>query len=99
MNTTPLTAPAGCVVIASCAGEPTVPVALNVNGLPDSPDAVALTVFAPIAAPRVQLVRVAIPLAFVTTLAGLAGEITPPPPVTVKMTTIFTCATRTVTPT
>ena len=66
---------------------PGVPVALNVTGLPLSPAAVAVTVFAPAVAPSVQLVNVAIPLAFVLTLAGVAGTITPPPTVRVNVTT------------
>ena len=83
----PLTAPAGCVVITNCVAAPGVPVALNVTGLPLSPAAVAVTVFAPAVAPSVQLVNVAIPLAFVLTLAGVAGTITPPPTVRVNVTT------------
>ena len=66
---------------AIVAAEPTVPVALNVTGLPDNPAAAAVTVFAPGTEPSVQFVNVAIPLAFVLTLAGLAGLVEPAPAV------------------
>lgn len=81
-----VTAPAGCVVITNCVAAPVVPVALNVTGLPDRPAADAVTVFAPSVAPCVQLVSVAMPLAFVVTVAGVAGTITPPPTVRVNIT-------------
>jgi hypothetical protein len=62
------------------------PVAVNRTGLPVMPDpvAVALRVFAPGVAPKVQLPTVAIPLASVTT--GTAGRTVPAPPVTAKVT-------------
>ena len=60
-------------------GAPTVPVALNVIGLPVSDPAAALTAFAPAVAPNVQDVSVATPLAFVATVAALAGTSVPLP--------------------
>src|SRR5437660_11327981 len=56
-NATPLRAVAdGCVVIASFAAAPAVPVAVNVTGLPvmPLPAAVAASVFGPAVVPRVQ---------------------------------------------
>ena len=41
---------------------------------------------APATVPSVQLVTVAMPLALVCTVAGDAGVIAPPPPVTVNVT-------------
>jgi hypothetical protein len=67
-------------------GLPTMPVAEKTIGLPVSPLDAAEILFAPATAPSVQLVSAAIPLAFVTTVAGLAGLIEPPPPVTVNVT-------------
>ena len=82
---------------------PVRPEAVNVTGLPVSPLTAAARVLllVPAAGPRVQLVRVAIPLALVLTVAGLAGLVEPPPPVTVKVTDTpltgfpFTSVTRT----
>ena len=67
---------------------PTVPEALNVTGLPLGTVAEADTVLLllPAPEPRVQLVKVAIPLTSVVRIAGLAGTIDPPPPVTVNVT-------------
>jgi len=84
VNATVFCAPPGCVVIASCVAAPAVPVALKVTGLPVSPAAVAVTVFAPATVPSVQLVSVAMPLAFVTTVVG--GAMIPPPAVTANVT-------------
>src|SRR5438034_118677 len=57
-------------------------------GLPPSPVALAVSVLLllPTAGPSVQLVRPAIPEAFVLTTAGLAGTVDPPPAVTVNVT-------------
>src|SRR5947199_78568 len=57
-------------------------------GLPPSPVALAVSVLLllPTAGPSVQLVRPAIPEAFVLTAAGLAGAEAPPPAVTVNVT-------------
>ena len=70
--------------------EPMFPEAVNVIGLPLKPGAVAVRVLllVPDPGPRVQLVKVAIPLALVLSVAGLAGLIDPPPPVSVKVTEI-----------
>ena len=76
----------GSVVTTNCVGAPAMPVASNTTGLPVRPVTAALTEFAPAIVPSVHDVSVAIPLAFVTTLAGLTGLIAPPPPVTVNVT-------------
>ena len=65
---------------------PAVPVAVNVNGEPVSPAAVALSVFAPAVVPSVQPVTAAIPSAPVATVAGDAGSIEPPPDATANVT-------------
>jgi len=65
-----------------------VPVAVNVTGLPESPLAAAVRVFAPALEPSVQDVSVAIPEPFVVTVPPLAGDVEPPPAVTVKVTTV-----------
>src|SRR5262245_54483307 len=65
---------------------PGVPVAVNASGLPVSPVDAALSVFAPAVVPSVQLVSAAMPLALVAIVAGDAGVIVPPPPVTVNVT-------------
>jgi hypothetical protein len=67
---------------------PVVPEAVKVTGLPERPVAAAVTVLllVPAVGPRVQLVRVATPEAFVLTAAGLAGVVDPPPAVRVKVT-------------
>jgi hypothetical protein len=83
VNAAPLVAPLGCVVIANWVAAPAVPVALNVTGLPVRPAADAVTVFAPAVVPNVQLVSVAIPLAFVTTVLG---DTVPPPAVAANVT-------------
>jgi hypothetical protein len=86
---TTVPAVADCVVTEFATivvGEPTVPVALNVIGLPVNPVAVAVSVFAPAVVPNVQLVTVAMPLAFVVTVAGLAGDSVPLPLVIVNTT-------------
>jgi len=84
VNAAPLVAPFGWVVTASCVAAPAVPVAVNVTGLPVSPATVAVTVFAPAFVPSVQLVSVATPLAFVSTVVG--GAMVPPPAVTANVT-------------
>jgi hypothetical protein len=86
VSATPLTDPPGCVPMVSCDAAPAVPVAVKVTGLPLSPATDAATVFAPAVVPSVQPVRVARPAASVTTVAGLAGVIEPPPLVTVNVT-------------
>jgi hypothetical protein len=63
-------------------GVPAVPVAVNVM-VPDTPAAVAVAVFVPGVVPNVHVVAVAMPLAFVFTVAGVME---PPPPVTLKLT-------------
>src|SRR5207253_1483085 len=50
-------------------GAPAVPVAVNVTGLPFTPGAVAVNVFAPAVVPSVQLPTAAMPLALVVWLA------------------------------
>jgi len=66
---------------------PTVAVAVNVAGLPDTvPDTEAWTVFVPGVEPSVQDVSPALPEASVFTLFPLAGTVLPPPPVTVNVT-------------
>src|ERR1051325_940562 len=67
---------------------PAVADAVNVTGLPESPEALAVSVLllTPAVGPSVQAVRVAMPEALVLTTAGLAGVDVPPPPVTVKVT-------------
>lgn len=60
------------------------PVALNVTGLPVSPLADAVTLFAPATAPSVHEVTVAMPLAFVTTDVGD----TVPPPLAIANVTV-----------
>src|SRR5207249_4083832 len=69
-------------------GEPAIPEAVNVTGLPVRPVAAAeiVLLLLPAVGPRVQLVRLAIPEAFVLTAAGLAGTEAPPPAVRVKVT-------------
>ena len=62
---------------AICAAAPTVPVAVNVTGEPVSDPLVAVIVFDPAVAPRVQLPTVAMPPAFVVT----DELVTEPPPV------------------
>src|SRR5437773_7854282 len=67
-NATPLCAALdGAVVSASFVAAPAVPSAVNVTGLPVTPDptAVAVSVFTPPVVLRVQLPTVAIPLPFV----------------------------------
>ena len=86
---TDVPAVANCVVTEFAAivvGDPTVPVAVNVTGLPVKPVAVAVNVFAPAVTPSVQLVTVAMPLALVVTVAGLAGDSVPAPLVIVNTT-------------
>src|SRR5262249_35808790 len=63
---------------------PGVPVAVKVTGLPDRPVAVAVSAFAPIVLPRVQLVTCATPNALVST--GVVGSTPPAPPVTANVT-------------
>lgn len=65
---------------------PAKPVALKMTGLPVDTDADAVTLLGPAAVPSVQVVSVAIPLAFEVTRAGLAGTIDPPPPLTANAT-------------
>lgn len=67
-------------------GAPATAVAVNVIGLPVRPVAPAVSALAPATAPSVQLVMVATPEAFVATTAGLAGDVVPPPVVTVNVT-------------
>src|SRR3989442_928250 len=88
-NATPLCAALeGDVVKASRPAAPAVPSAVNVTGLPVSPLDVAVSVFVPAVALRVQLPTVAIPLPFVVWVppvtpppppAGGKGTVTPPP--------------------
>src|SRR6267143_3077516 len=75
---------AGCTVTRDCVllGGATVPVAVNVTGLPVRPLAVAVSVFAPGRTPSVQDV-VAMPLVLVEVVVGFA---VPPPPVAVNVT-------------
>src|SRR5205814_549144 len=75
---------AGSAVTRDCVllGGPTVPVAVNVTGLPVSPVAVAVSVLSPGSSPSVQDV-VAIPLALLEVVMGFA---VPPPPVTSNRT-------------
>src|SRR2546422_6736166 len=76
-NATPLCAALdGAVVKASRPAAPAVPSAVNVTGLPVSPLDVAVSVFVPAVALRVQLPTVAIPLAVVVWVP----PVTPPPP-------------------
>jgi hypothetical protein len=63
---------------------PAVPVAVNVNGLPVSPVALAVSVFDPAVGPSVQDVTAAIPLAPVVT--GVVGLTIPPPDATANVT-------------
>ena len=63
---------------------PAIPVAVNVTGLPESPDAVAVSVFVPAVVPSVQLVTEAIPLELVVT--ALVGTTVPPPEATANVT-------------
>src|SRR5882724_8813533 len=63
---------------------PAVPVAVNVTGLPVSPGAVALRVFAPAVVPSVQDVTAASPAAVVVT--GAVGFTVPPPVATANVT-------------
>ena len=73
---------------SSEAGAPANPVAVKVTGLPLNPLAVAVTVLllVPTVGPKVQLVRLATPLALVLTTAGLPATVVPPPPPTSKVT-------------
>src|SRR2546430_13391026 len=79
-NATPLRAVAdGCVVIASFAAAPAVPVAVNVTGLPvmPLPAAVAVSVFGPAVVPSVHEDTAAIPPGPVVT--GVVGFTVPLP--------------------
>jgi len=67
---------------------PAVPVAVKVTGLPVDTEAEAVTVLVPEVVPSVQLVRLAIPLELVFTMAGLLGRSVPPPAVREKVTAI-----------
>src|ERR1043166_1925489 len=67
---------------------PAFPVALKVTGLPLRLTEDAVRVLLPAVVPRVQLVRVAMPLLLVLIVAGLAGLELPPPAVMVKTTAI-----------
>ena len=71
-------------------GEPMIPEAVKVTGLPLKPaaEAVRVLLLLPAEGPTVQLARAAIPLGLVLIVAGLAGLIDPPPPVRVKVTEI-----------
>ena len=73
---------------AMVVAEPMFPEAVKVIGLPLKPGAVAVRVLllVPDPGPRVQLVKVAIPLALVLRVAGLAGLIEPAPLVTANVT-------------
>jgi hypothetical protein len=64
------------------AAAPAAPVALKLTE-PETPAALAVTPFTPAVVPRVHVVAVAIPLAFVLTEAGVTD---PPPPLTLKLT-------------
>jgi hypothetical protein len=64
-----------------------VPVAVKTTGLPESPLAVAATVFAPAVVPKVHVVSAATPELFVVTVDPLTGEVVPLPPVVVNVTT------------
>ena len=66
--------------------DPAVPVAVNVTGLPIKVPEAAVSVFVPAVEPSVHEVSWARPLAVVVSVAGDAGDIVPPPPVTVKTT-------------
>ena len=68
-------------------GGPTVPVAVNVTGLPVSPLAVAVSVFVPAVGLRVHEVSVAIPSAPV--LTGVVGVTVPLPAAGVNVTSTF----------
>ncbi len=86
---TAVPAVAVCVVAdkaASVLGEPMLPCARNVTGLPTSPVTEAVSTFGPAAIPRVHDRRDAIPPESVTTLAGLTGLLEPPPPVITNAT-------------
>src|SRR5687768_15551831 len=68
---------------------PTVPVAVKTTGSPARASAptVASSVLAPAVVPSVHDVSAAMPALFVVTVPPLAGEVLPPPAVTVKVTT------------
>lgn len=83
VKATPEAPPDACWVSASTAPVPGVPVAVNVNGEPDRPVAVAVTEFDPAVAPKVQVPAVAIPEASVVAPAPV---IEPPPLATAKVT-------------
>jgi hypothetical protein len=61
---------------------------VNVTGLPPKPAELAVNelLFVPAELPTIQLVSVAIPLALVLIVAGLAGVELPPPAVIVNIT-------------
>ncbi len=86
-NATPLCAALdGGVVKASRAAAPTVPLAVNVTGLPLIPDpvAVAVNVLVPAVVPSVHDVTVEIPLPLVVT--GVVGFTVPPPDAAANVT-------------
>src|SRR5207248_3730089 len=70
---------------------PAFPVALNVSGLPVSPVAVAVSVFAPAVVPSVQLPTVAIPS---LPVLGVAVVMLPPPEATAKEIGRASCRVR-----
>jgi hypothetical protein len=74
------------LVTANFVTVPTVPVAVNVTGEPESPDTVAVSVFVPAVVPRVQEVTAAIPEEFVDTV--VEGRRDPPPDATAKVTAV-----------
>jgi hypothetical protein len=65
-------------------GPPTLPLSVNVTGLPASPVAVAVRVFGPAVGPSVHDVTAALPLELVAT--GIVGLTVPPPDATVNNT-------------
>ena len=73
-------------VTTSLVALPGTPVAVNVNGDPVRPVEVAVIVFAPAVVPSVHVGDVAMPKAFVVTVAGVASD--PPPLVTAKVTEV-----------
>ena len=70
---------------AICVAAPTVPVAVNVTGEPDSVPLVAVIVLEPTVVPSVQLPTVAMPLEFVVADA----LVTEPPPVAIANVTLM----------
>jgi hypothetical protein len=77
--------PALTVIVAAAAA---FPVAVNVTGLPLNPPTAAVRVFVPAELPNVHDVSVAMPDPFVFTVLPLAGDVEPPPPVTVNVTAV-----------